>query len=82
MNTNQPAARPTACWLARLARQVGGWPIPFHDNFRALENAWTRYVGLPVFCTRGCFVRGKWKKQLAHNSNYDVAKTLELILRS
>jgi hypothetical protein len=33
-----------------------------------LEHAWTRYV------------HGKWDRELAHNSDYDIAKTLELVL--
>jgi hypothetical protein len=31
---------------------------------------------------RGTFLYGKWDRDLAHNSEYDVAKTLELVLRS
>jgi hypothetical protein len=42
--------------------------------------AWTRYVGLPVSRPRDRFLHGKWDRDLAHNSEYDVAKTLELVL--
>eukprot|EP01047_Picozoa_sp_COSAG01_P062955 COSAG01_NODE_8086_length_2925_cov_12.218684_4_plen_154_part_00 len=39
----------------------------------------TRHVGLPS--VRGKIQkRGRWRKNLAHNSNYDVAKTLEILL--
>jgi hypothetical protein len=46
----------------------------------SLEHAWTRYVGLPVSRPRDRFLHGKWDRDLAHNSEYDVAKTLELVL--
>jgi hypothetical protein len=44
-------------------------------------SAWTRYVGLPVSRPRDRFLHGYWDRKLAHNSVYDVAKTLELVLR-
>ena len=47
----------------------------------SLQHAWTRYVGLPVSRPRDRFVNGGWDHDLAHNSEYDVAKTLELVLR-
>jgi hypothetical protein len=46
----------------------------------SLEHAWTRYVGLPVSRPRDRFLHGKWDRDLARNSEYDVAKTLELVL--
>ena len=47
----------------------------------SLQHAWTRYVGLPVSRPRDRYLNGKWDRELAHNSEYDVAKTLELVLR-
>ena len=47
----------------------------------SLQHAWTRYVGLPVSQPRKRFFRGKWDRKLAHNSEYDIAKTLELVFR-
>ena len=46
----------------------------------SLENAWTRFVSLPVSRPHDRFRGPLWDRELAHNSDYDVAKTLELLL--
>eukprot|EP01047_Picozoa_sp_COSAG01_P111316 COSAG01_NODE_40104_length_467_cov_6.103261_2_plen_80_part_01 len=75
--------------LALLRLVIGGFLAylfafsrqPSPDYFGlSLEHAWTRYVGLPVSRPRDRFLHGKWDRDLAHNSEYDVAKTLELVL--
>jgi hypothetical protein len=71
------------CVMQTAAKKTG-WKVPHStppDYFGlSLQHAWIRYVGLPVFA-RDRFLRGKWDRDLAHNSEYDVAKTLELVLR-
>jgi hypothetical protein len=62
-----------------------GWKVPQStppDYFSlSLENAWTRFVSLPVSRPHDRFIRGTlWDRELAHNSDYDVAKTIELLL--
>ena len=72
------------CAMQTAAKKTG-WKVPHStppDYFGlCLEHAWTRYVGLPVSQPRGRFLRGYWDRKLAHNSEYDVAKILELVLR-
>eukprot|EP01047_Picozoa_sp_COSAG01_P006405 COSAG01_NODE_231_length_21019_cov_104.980501_14_plen_72_part_00 len=66
------------------AAKKRGWMVP-HSNppdYRkiSLELAWIRCVGLPVSRPQKRFLHGRWDRELAHNSDYDVAKTLELLL--
>ena len=56
-----------------------------------VEHTWTQHTLLAVgpsnmlgLVMSACLclgLRGKWDRDLAHNSDYDVAKTLELVLR-
>ena len=59
--------------VAQAAAKKTGWKVPHSTPidyyYLSLEHAWTRYVG-----------SGKWDRELAHNSDYDIAKTLELAL--
>jgi hypothetical protein len=72
--------------VIQTAAKKTGWKVPHStppDYFGlSLQHAWTRYVGLPVSRPRDRFLYGQWDRDLAHNSEYDVAKTLELVLRS
>eukprot|EP01047_Picozoa_sp_COSAG01_P090970 COSAG01_NODE_22684_length_845_cov_4.443700_2_plen_108_part_00 len=62
-----------------------GWKVPYSTppdyHSISLENAWTRFVSMPVSRPQDRSLRGPlWDRELAHNSDYDVAKTLELLL--
>eukprot|EP01047_Picozoa_sp_COSAG01_P025082 COSAG01_NODE_1570_length_9869_cov_360.007267_9_plen_107_part_00 len=70
--------------VMHAAAKKRGWMVPDStppDYYKiSLELAWIRNVGLPVSRSRPRYLYGRWDRELAHNSNYDVAKTLELLL--
>jgi DNA polymerase III epsilon subunit-like protein len=70
--------------VAQAAAKKTGWKVPHSTPidyyYLSLQHAWTRYVALPVSRPRDRYLHGRWDQKLAHNSDYDIAKALELAL--